>query len=104
MKFNNYNHQRDQEILIGRDKLNGIPLVGIDKNGNPLKRAECPPYSRIQSINKRFHEHPNYFQKPAVDGSMESKIDVDATIRLLSQSHIGRTRHIDRIKTKSVAY
>ena len=26
----------NQELMIGRDKTTGIPLVGVDKNGNPL--------------------------------------------------------------------
>lgn len=93
--------RRDQEFLIGRDKLTGIPLVGIDKKGNPLKRIGCPPSSEIQSYDKRFHDHPNYFQKPSLERNTE--IDVDSSIRLLSQSHIGRTRHIDRIKSDDPA-
>jgi deferrochelatase/peroxidase EfeB len=34
---------------------------------------------------------------------LKSRIDVDASIRILSQSHIGRTRHIDHIKAEDLA-
>ena len=95
--------RRDQEILIGRDKLTGIPIVGIDKNGKPIKRADCPPHSDVQSFDKRFHEHPNYFQKPANHSMDEDRIDIEKSVRFLSQSHIGRTRHTDHIKSDDPA-
>jgi deferrochelatase/peroxidase EfeB len=95
--------RRDQDILIGRDKLTGIPIVGIDKNGNPIRRPNTPPFSEIRSFDKKFHEHPNYFKKPSVNTSKETRIDLDKSIRLLSQSHIGRTRHIDHIKSEDPA-
>ena len=34
---------------------------------------------------------------------MKTKIDTNNSIRLLSQSHIGRTRHIDQIKSEDPA-
>jgi deferrochelatase/peroxidase EfeB len=95
--------RRDQEILIGRKKLTGIPIVAIDKDGNPISRHGCPTYSEIRSFDKRFHEHPNYFQKPSVNNSQTSKIDISESIRLLSQSHVGRTRHTDNIKSEDPA-
>jgi deferrochelatase/peroxidase EfeB len=95
--------RRDQEILIGRDKLNGIPIVGIDKNGNPIRKPGCPPFSEVRSFDKRFHEHPNYFRRPSAGSTMKTNIDTDNSIRLLSQSHIARTRHIDQIKSDDPA-
>jgi Dyp-type peroxidase family len=95
--------RRDQEILIGRDKLDGIPIVGIDINGNPIKKPDCPPFSEVRSFDKRFHEHPNYFQRPSAGISMKTKVDMNNSIRLLTQSHIGRTRHMDQIKSKDPA-
>lgn len=90
----------DQEILIGRDKLDGIPIVGIDKNGNPIRKPGCPPFSQVRSFDKRYHDHPDYFlRRPSADISMKAKIDTNSSIRFLSQSHIGRTRHIDHIKS-----
>jgi Dyp-type peroxidase family len=93
----------DQEIIIGRDKLTGVPIVGIDKNGNPVIRRRSSRFSEIRSSNKRFHEHPDYFQKPSINERMESTIDVQESIRSLSQSHIGRTRHLDHIKSEDPA-
>ena len=95
--------RRDQEILIGRDKLSGVPLVGIDNNGNPIKNPDCPPFSEVLSFDRRFHEHPNYFRKPFAGNRLSTNIDTDNSIRLLSQSHIGRTRHIDQIKSDDPA-
>jgi deferrochelatase/peroxidase EfeB len=95
--------RRDQELLIGRDKLNGIPLVGVDRKGNPIRKPGCPPFSQVRSYDKRFHEHPNYFQRPPVGSSMKTEIDTDSSISLLSQSHIGRTRHMDQIKSDDPA-
>ena len=95
--------RRDQELLIGRDKLNGIPLVGVDRKGNPIRKPGCPPFSQVRSYDKRFHEHTNYFQRPPVGSSMKTEIDTDSSISLLSQSHIGRTRHMDQIKSDDPA-
>jgi deferrochelatase/peroxidase EfeB len=91
--------RRKQEILIGRDKLSGVPLIGVDRNGNPIKRIGCPPHSKIRTFDKRYHDHPDYFQIPDFLSTRRSKIDANASVRLLSQSHIGRTRHMDRIKS-----
>jgi deferrochelatase/peroxidase EfeB len=93
----------DQEILIGRDKLSGVPIVAIDKNGKPIRQPGCPPFSEVRAFDKRFHEHPNYFQRPSGGNSLKTDIDTDNSIRLLSQSHIGRTRHIDQIKSDDPA-
>jgi deferrochelatase/peroxidase EfeB len=95
--------RRDQEILIGRDKLSGIPLVGIDNKGDPIRRSCCPPFSEIKSFNKRFYDHPDYFKKHSISNSKKISMDIDKSISLLSQSHIGRTRHIDHIKSEDPA-
>jgi Dyp-type peroxidase family len=89
--------RKQQEIIVGRDKLTGIPLMGIDKEGNPVIRNGCLTASQIRYFDKRFHDHPDYFHKPKVSERMKAMIDENASIRFLSQSHIGRTRHIDHI-------
>lgn len=95
--------RKEQEMIIGRDKLTGIPLIGIDKEGNPVGREECPPASEIRCFDKKFYDHPDYFQKPKVSERTKAMIDVDASIRILSQSHIGRTRHIDHIQSGNLS-
>jgi Dyp-type peroxidase family len=89
--------RKQQEIIVGREKMTGIPLVGVDKQGNPITREECLPASEIRTFDKRFHNHPDYFKKPKISNKIKAMIDVDASSRILSQSHIGRTRHIDHI-------
>jgi deferrochelatase/peroxidase EfeB len=34
--------RKEQEILVGRDKLTGCPVTGVDANGDPLRLAHCP--------------------------------------------------------------
>jgi deferrochelatase/peroxidase EfeB len=93
-------HNR-QEIIIGRDKLTGIPLAGIDKKGNPITTEDCPPVSEIRSYDKRFHDHPDYFSKPRL--SKMSAVDENASIQRLSQSHIGRVRHVNHLRAGNIA-
>jgi len=92
--------RKQQEIIVGRDKLTGIPLAGIDKTGNPITIKKCLPVSRIRSYNKRFHDHPDYFSKPKL--SEMNEIDVNASIQSLSQSHIGRVRHISHLRGRNI--
>ena len=47
----------DQEIIIGRDRLTGCPLIGVDRNGKPIKDQRCPvrdTYEVIQDGNEYF--------------------------------------------------
>jgi Dyp-type peroxidase family len=92
--------RKQQEIIIGRDKLTGIPLAGINKKGNPVTRENCHPLSEIQSYDKRFHDHPDYFSKPKL--SKMNEIDENASIQSLSQSHIGRVRHISHLRSRNI--
>ena len=69
-----------QEIIIGRDKQTGCPLIGVNKNGKPLKDSRCPIPGTSEVIdhgNEYFRNHPPYSHRP------------DA--KILQQSHIGRT-------------
>lgn len=92
--------RKQQEIIIGRDKLTGIPLAGVDKKGNPVKTEKCPPFSEVRSYDKRFHDHPDYFSKPRL--SKMNRIDENASIRNLSQSHIGRVRHVSHVRSGNI--
>lgn len=79
---------KQQEILIGREKISGCPLIRVDKNGKPIKDQRCPVVGTSEIIdpgNERFREHPPYGLGP------QNKV--------LHYSHIGRTAPIDRIPT-----
>ena len=90
--------RRNQEVIVGRDKLTGVPLVGVDKNGNPILRENCNTAYDVKGFKRDFHEHPDYF-KPPISTRINSDIDLHASSQL-NQSHIGRTRHIDNIDSK----
>lgn len=76
----------EQEILIGREKTTGCPLIRIDKNGKPVKDHRCPVAGTSEIIdpgNEHFREHPPY--------------GIGSQDKILHYSHIGRTAPIDRI-------
>jgi deferrochelatase/peroxidase EfeB len=77
-----------QELLIGREKITGCPLTGVDKNGNPIKDHRCPvrgTFEVIERGNERFREHPEFER-----GNKET---------ILQHSHIARTRPMDKVPT-----
>lgn len=64
-----------QEILVGRDKLSGCPLIAMDDNGKPVIQDGCPAPGTLEITepgNEKFRETPH-----SVGGT-------------LSQSHIVR--------------
>ena len=91
-----------QELIIGRDKLYGSPLIGVDKNNNPLTSKAFPIAEKITTFNKKYHDHPNYFKVPQISKELKNKIDIDKSLKILNESHIGRTRHFDNINNKLV--
>ena len=92
--------RRRQELIIGRDKLSGSPLVGVDKVGNPMiNKASLSAYD-VKGFQKFFHDHVDYFSGPQLSDKVRSLSDIKASSAILSQSHIGRTRHIDKIDSK----
>lgn len=77
---------REQEKLIGRDKLTGCPLIKIDKYGNPVKDSRCPVRGTtevIESGNEYFRDYPAHLTR------FEDK--------LLQYSHIRKSRPSDRV-------
>lgn len=75
-----------QEIIIGRDKLTGCPVIRVDKNRKPVKDSRCPVSGTTEIIdpgNENFRDHPPYAASPHN--------------RILQASHIGSTRPIDQI-------
>lgn len=87
-----------QEIIIGRDKLNGSPLIGIDKNGNPITYARSKSL-RFNRFPDKIINHPDYYKIRCANFGTESNLDVNRSIKVLNESHIGRTRHIEKIKS-----
>lgn len=76
----------EQEIVIGREKLTGCPIVGVDKNGRPVKDGKCPVPGTSEVIdhgNEYFREHPPY--------------GIGTQGKILQYSHIGRARPIDQV-------
>jgi deferrochelatase/peroxidase EfeB len=76
----------EQEKMIGRDKITGCPLIGIDKNGKPIKDSRCPVLGTTDVLdpgNEAFRDNPPYMTK--------SKDNI------LLHSHIARTRPIDSV-------
>jgi deferrochelatase/peroxidase EfeB len=76
----------EQEILIGRDKITGCPIVRVEKNGKPVKDPRCPVPGTSEVIdrgNEYFREHPPYGIRPGD--------------KLLEHSHIGLTNPREQI-------
>jgi Dyp-type peroxidase family len=92
--------RKQQELIIGRDKLTGSPLVGVDKNGNPVTVDAYPSAYEVEGFDKRFHEHPDYLRGSELPKKIRAILDMQASTEILNESHIGRTRHIDKINSK----
>jgi Dyp-type peroxidase family len=73
-------NRSQQEIMIGRDKVAGCPII-IDHDGRPVKIRGCPVPGTSEVIdggNERFRDPPSYRNK------------------ILQHSHIGSTRSVDQ--------
>lgn len=80
----------DQELVIGRDKLTGCPIIGIDRNGRPVKDKRCPvkgTFDVTESGNGQFREHPSY--------GHQKNIPTGISDTVLRNSHIGKIIEID---------
>ena len=69
--------RRDQELLVGRDKLSGCPLVAMRDDGTPIALQGCPVAGRPISAT----ENDPIAEPPAVE---------DVRLR---QSHVQRANH-----------
>jgi deferrochelatase/peroxidase EfeB len=81
---------RNLEIIIGRDKVTGCPLIGVDKKGNPVKNSSCPirgTFEIIEKGNEFFREHPPY--------GHQRNVPADINDESLKSSHIGSALNID---------
>jgi len=88
-----------QEIIVGRDKNKGYPLVGVDANGKPVKDkriGEAGSTEVTDPGNEMFRDHPEY-------GNQRS-LPQGVTDEVLNYSHIGAMRKINHLpswKTES---
>ena len=93
--WNTLNTQ-EQELIVGRDKESGRPIIGVDSKGNPILDENCPSLTEITNFTKEFHDHPDFFKRPGISKTY-NPADPETSLRILNQSHIGRTRHIEQI-------
>ena len=79
----------EQEIVIGRKKTTGCPVIGLDKNGNPINDPDCPVPGTNEVLeygNEKFREF-----RP-----IEKKMSHDFNkYKSLSKSHIHRVRKLN---------
>jgi deferrochelatase/peroxidase EfeB len=86
----------EQEIIVGRDKEKGFPLVGVDANGIPVKDQRIPAMGRTEvtdSGNEMFRDHPEYGNQPALPKGVNDEV--------LNYSHIGAMRKINHLPSWS---
>jgi deferrochelatase/peroxidase EfeB len=84
--------QDEQSIIIGRDKLTGCPIIGVNGSGKPVRDGKCPvpgTYEIIDLGNEPFREHPPF--------GRQINLPEGLTDGPLARSHIGRTRHVDNV-------
>jgi Dyp-type peroxidase family len=81
--------RRNQELLIGREKASGCPLIGVDRYGHPVRDPRCPVKGTLEVIekgNESFREHPPFGKQMNLPEGISDKV--------ITQSHIGRTSRI----------
>ena len=72
--------RRQQELMVGRDKLSGCPLEKVDDAGDPIAQNGCPVSGTSEidvsgDANSPFREPP------------------DTAVTVLRQSHVQRANH-----------
>ncbi len=85
-----------QEFIVGRNKISGTPVIGVTKRRKPIYKEDRSTRG-ISLYSSKFHDHPDYFRMPRVTDRFRLDLDVEGSFKILNQSHIGRSRHIDRI-------
>jgi deferrochelatase/peroxidase EfeB len=88
-----------QELVVGRDKETGFPLAGVDRQGRPVNQTDPKFGNFTKPTESTYLDHPDYFNLNSLPKRLRTKIDLGASTRILSQSHIGRARHIDGINS-----
>lgn len=88
-----------QELIVGRRKKDGMPLIGVDKKGRP----QTVDGFKRKATKRMIRDHPDYFRIRHLPSSIIRKLDVDTSLRILTQSHVGRTRHMDGIGSEKTS-
>lgn len=88
-----------QELIVGRRKRDGMPLIGVDRMGRPLAIDKFKQNPTAEMLRN----HPDFFKIKNLPPNVLKELDVNASTRMLAQSHVGRTRHMDRIDSGKVA-
>jgi deferrochelatase/peroxidase EfeB len=90
--------RKDQEIIVGRDKRTGSPIVRIDTSGKPIAAENYRRSIVTKLYHPKYHEHPDYLSTSYLSHAKVKELKTSRA--LLSQSHIGRTRHISNVSSK----
>jgi len=97
-KWNKLNYN-DQSIIIGRDKITGCPLIGVDRNKLPIKDKRCPvrgTFEVLEKGNEIFREHGPF--------GKQMYLPRGASDNLLLKSHIGVVNPTKEQSDKTNAY
>jgi deferrochelatase/peroxidase EfeB len=86
--------QSIQEIIVGRDKLSGCPLIGVNNMRQPIKDSRCPipgTFEIVERGNELFREHPNYGSKNYYVGAKDQTLLKNSHIEKASPSSSDRS-------------
>jgi deferrochelatase/peroxidase EfeB len=89
----------NQSIIIGRDKITGCPLIGVDKKNQPIKDNRCPvwgTYEVIEEGNEIFREHPPFGKQRYLPLGFSDKV--------LEKSHVGTANPTDEALDRNNTY
>jgi Dyp-type peroxidase family len=91
--------ESDQSIIIGRDKITGCPLIGVDKNKQPIKDSRCPvrgTFEVLEKGNEIFREHAPFGKQMYLPSGFSDD--------LLKKSHIGTANPTDEQSDRTNSY
>jgi Dyp-type peroxidase family len=97
-EWSNYK-ETDQSIIIGRDKITGCPLIGVDKKNQPIKDNRCPvrgTFEVIERGNEIFREHPPF--------GKQRYLPQGASDKALIKSHVERANPTDEQSDRNNSY
>lgn len=86
--------REQQEIVIGRDKKTGCPIIGVNKDGKPVKEVGCPVFGTYEVTdpgNEHFRDRPEYGNQ---------FLPHTVSDKLLQNSHISVTNPVHKLTTK----